>query len=60
MVSWDFWHGLDLGVNDTWSIAYEFKQKFQMSEMTAYTLLATVEIICLVGLIWIWKRKRKV
>jgi len=53
MVKWDFWTGLN--TNDTWSLAYEWKQKFGEHEMTSYIILGVILVICL-GLIW-WKRK---
>ncbi|MBI2628696.1 hypothetical protein HYW74_01275 [Candidatus Pacearchaeota archaeon] len=60
MVSWSFSKGLDYGLNDTWSLAYEFKQKNMISETTAYWILWTILIIVVIGLVVMWWKKKKV
>ncbi len=53
MINWSFWSGIN--INDTWSIAYEFKQKFHMDERISIGILLGIFILCCI-LIW-WKRK---
>ena len=60
MVNWSFWTGFEN--NDTWSIAYHFKQKYPMSEKTALIMLGVVGVISLILLIWVivlWRKRKK-
>jgi len=54
-MGWNFWTGLD--VNDTWSIAYEFRQKYPIGSNTALLMLLAVGFISLILLLWKIKRK---
>lgn len=54
MLNWSLWGGMD--INDTWSIAYEFRQKQFISEKTA---LIGLFVVFIVTLIMIWFNRKK-
>ncbi|MBS3092561.1 hypothetical protein J4466_04035 [Candidatus Pacearchaeota archaeon] len=56
MASWSFSNGLDYGLNDTWSIAYEMKQKNIIGEKASLWLLLGVG---LVSLFLLWRLRRR-
>jgi len=55
MVSWNPWIGLD--INDTWSLAYEWKQKFGVHELASYIMLGIFLIILIIMIFWMTKGK---